>query len=269
MNEKIILITGSTDGIGKQAAFELAESGACVVIHGRDKKRVQFTVDEIKKIASEENVLSVTADLSSLKSVRKMVEDLKTICSKIDVLINNAGVFMNTKKLTEDGYETTFAVNHLSHFLLTNLLLNENMISSKGRIITVSSIAHHNASYDPSNLQGEKSFSGYSAYALSKLANILFAYELSEKLKSTEITSNALHPGVISTKLLKEGFNSTGASLIQGAATLVYLASSEEVEGISGKYFVNNKISESSRISYDKKIMSRFWEISLKLAGLS
>jgi NAD(P)-dependent dehydrogenase (short-subunit alcohol dehydrogenase family) len=156
----------------------------------------------------------------------------------VDVLINNAGVFMKNRVLSEDGFEMTFAVNHLAHFLLTGLLLPQLKKSSAARIITVSSAAHSNAALDFENLNAERRFDAHGAYALSNLANVLFSKELAVRLEGSGITSNALHPGVISTKMLRKAFGMSGAGVKEGAATSVYLASSPAVEGVTGKYFV-------------------------------
>lgn len=262
--EKIILITGSTDGIGKQTAIELSAKGFHVLIHGRNGERVEKTVDEIKSLYSN-NVDGFVSDFSSLNDVKNFAEELKYKFEKIDVLINNAGVYMNKKVLTKDGYETTFQVNHLSHFLLTNLLIDLIKKSNDGRIINVSSIAHQNSQLDWENLNAEKFYEAYYAYALSKLANILFTKELNRKLNGSTVTTYSLHPGVISTKLLMQGFNITGASLQKGAETSIYLATSDNIQKYSGEYFVDKQISQSHSITYDKKVCEKFWDLSFEM----
>ncbi|GAB4130125.1 MAG: SDR family oxidoreductase [Ignavibacteriales bacterium] len=266
---KIILITGSTDGIGKQTACELAKNEDLIIIHGRDKKKCQSTVKWIKGKVDKPKLDFVTADLSSLNEVRKMAAEVISKYDKLDVLINNAGVYKHQKELSQDGNEMTFAINHLAHFLLTNLLLPLLKKSESARIINVSSIAHTRAAMDFSNLNSENYFDGYYTYSLSKLANILFTYELAERLADTKITVNALHPGVISTKLLQSGFNISGSSLKEGAATSVYLATSPEVEGVTGKYFIKSAESPSAPISYSKEYQKKLWEASEKLVGLA
>lgn len=272
MKNKIVLITGATDGIGKQTAHGLVLLGAQVIIHGRNKNRVEETEKQlrIENLACQQEggeliIDGVTFDLSSIKQVKSFAETIKSKYERIDVLINNAGVYMKERVLTEDGFEMTFAVNHLSHFLLTNELLPLIEKSLEGRIVTVSSIAHQNASLDFDNLNTEKKFSGYGAYSLSKLANVLFSKELAERLKGTVITSNTLHPGVISTKLLVAGFNMSGASVMKGAETSVYLASSSDVKNISGEYFVDKKISRYHTVVDDLTSRKRFWDISLEM----
>lgn len=264
MMEKIVLITGSTDGIGKQTAIELSTKGFHVLIHGRKSERVKKVVDEIKSYFSH-NVEGYVSDFTSLNDVKNLAEQIKSKFEKIDVLINNAGVYMNKKVITKDGFETTLQVNHLSHFLITNLLIDLIKKSNDGRIINVSSIAHQNSQLDWDNLNGEKFYDAYYAYALSKLANILFTKELNKKLKSTNVSTYSLHPGVISTKLLMQGFNITGESLQKGAETSVYLASTENIQHYSGEYFVNKQISQSHSITYDKNVCEKLWVVSFEM----
>ncbi|MCX7876972.1 MAG: SDR family oxidoreductase [Melioribacteraceae bacterium] len=262
--KKVVLITGSTDGIGKQTAIELAKMGYAVLIHGRNIERIKNVVSEIKS-KYKTNVDGFVSDFNSLSDVKKFANEIKNRFEKIDVLINNAGVYMNKKVLTKDGFETTFQVNHLSHFLLTNLLIELIKKSDDGRIINVSSIAHQNAQLDWDNLNAEKFYEPYYAYALSKLANILFTKELNDKIKGMNVTTYSLHPGVISTKLLMQGFNITGESLEKGAATSVYLAISENIKKYSGEYFIDKKVSPSLRLTYDKNVYSKFWDVSFEM----
>lgn len=260
-----ILITGSTDGIGRQTVVDLALLGHSVIIHGRTDEKCLTAAENIRELSNNPNVKFVSGDFSSLSQVRQLADKIKIQFNKIDVLINNAGIYKNEKVLTEDGFETTFAVNHLAPYLLTNLLYNH--INDGGRIINVSSLAHFRAVLDWNNLNAEKYFDHYRAYALSKLANIFFTYYLAEKLEN--ITVNALHPGVINTKLLKIGFNITGASLKEGSKTSIFLAVSDEVEGITGKYFSNSQLTSSSDLSYDKEAMNKMWNISAEMVKLN
>lgn len=268
MNSNVVLITGATDGIGKQTALELAKLGYHVIIHGRNKERVQQTLNEIQLSTNNLQLSALVCDLASLKAVRKLAEEIKSKYDRLNVLINNAGVYMKQRVLTEDGFEATFAVNHLAHFLLTNLLLDLIKKSDGGRIINVSSIAHTRANFDFGNLNSEKYFDGYGAYSLSKLANLLFTKELSYRLSGTGVTVNALHPGVIGTKLLKAGFNIEGASVRKGAETLLYLAISDDVKNTSGEYFVDKQIARYSKIADDKNLTKKFWELSETMVGL-
>ncbi len=196
-----------------------------------------------------------------------MAEDINQRYSKIDVLINNAGVFKTERELSEDGFEMTIAINHLSYFLLSNLILDLIKNSEYKRIVNVASQAHGN-DLDFDNMQGEKYYEGYDAYARSKLCNIMFTYTLSRKLEGTGITANVLHPGVISTKLLHEGFGMGGAPIDSGSKTSVYLASSDEVKNVSGKYFVNKIESNSSQISYNIEVQEQLWELSEKMTAV-
>ncbi len=267
MKDKVILITGSTDGIGRQAALELAAMGATVLVHGRHEGRGRYAIEEIRKATGNQKVELVIADFSSMEQVRRLAADVNKRCGALHVLINNAGVFMNERRLTIDGLETTFAVNHLAPFLLTNLLLDLLKKSAPARVITVSSVAHTRGKLDFENLQAEKTFGGYSSYALSKLANVLFTYELGELLAGTGITANCLHPGVVGTKLLRAGFNITGASTADGAETLIYLATSPDVDGVTGKYFSEKREAPSAPITHDGTLRRKMWEVSAKLTG--
>lgn len=261
MKNKTVLITGSTDGIGVQTALELAKKGARILIHGRNPDRAAKVVSQIESAGGQAQ--SLIADLSSMADVKKLAAAANA-AGPIHVLINNAGVFMKEKKLTVDGFETTFAVNHLAVFLLTNELLPS--MPDGSRIITLSSIAHKNGKIDFDNLQSEKSFDGYAAYAMSKLCNVVFSYELARRAASRGILSNAVHPGVIQTKLLKEGFNMDSAgSLEEGAATSIYLASASEVQGVTGKYFVSSRESVSSSASRDEALQRKLWDVSEQL----
>ncbi len=264
---KTILITGSTDGIGKQTALELAQKGNRIIIHGRNVERCIEVRNHIRAISGNKFVDFIAADLSSMEAVRIMAEEIKTNYKRLDVLINNAGVFERKRKITVDGLERTFAVNHLSVFLLTASLMNLLIYSAPARIITVSSMAHA-FEIDFNNLQGEKHYDGHEAYGRSKLCNILFTFELAGRLEHKSVTANCLHPGVISTKLLRAGWGLGGASLESGAQTSVYLAEAEELEDVSGKYFSNKRESKPAAICYNPEVRQKLWEISEKLSGI-
>lgn len=261
LKDKIVLITGSTDGIGKQTAIDLAEMGAFVFVHGRNEDKAQQALEEVKLKSGNKHVEYIVGDLASFDQIRSMSEDIHHRFEKIDVLINNAGVFKNKIELSEDGFEMTFAVNHLSYFLLTGLLLDLIKKSDYARIVNVASMAH-GQELDFDNLNAESYFDGYDAYSRSKLCNIMFTYKLARELSGTHITTNVLHPGVISTKLLHVGFGSGGSALSQGSKTSVYLASSNKVEGVTGKYFSNQRIINSSEISYNISVQDKLWELS-------
>lgn len=265
MKNKIVLITGSTDGIGKQTALDLLGMGATVIVHGRDVSRCEKTVKEIKKVTENHHIDFFVADFSAFRRVRGLAEEIKQKYDRLDVLINNAGVIENRRKLTEDGYEMTFVVNHLAYFLLTGLLLDLLKKSAPSRIVNVSSMTH-SSSIDVTDLQGEKYYSGYSAYSLSKLCNILFTYELARRLQGTGVTVNCLHPGVIDTKLLRTNFSGR-RPVSEGSKTSVYLATAPDLEKVTGKYFVDKKETRSASISYDSEMRNKLWEISEQMTG--
>lgn len=268
MTRSTILVTGATDGIGRQTALNLARTGARVLVHGRNLARVESTVAELKATTGNADLEPVHADFASLAQVRTLAENIRDRADHLDVVVHNAGVYMKSRVLTADGLETTFQVNHLAPFLLTHLLLDRLEAAGAARLVVVSSVAHQGAYVDFQNLQGEKEFDGYGAYALSKLGNLLFAFELAEKLRGTRITVNALHPGVTGTKLLREGFGMDGADVVQGAITSTYLAISPEVAGITGRYFVDCKPTACSSYVADLGLRRRFWEHTALRAGI-
>jgi NAD(P)-dependent dehydrogenase (short-subunit alcohol dehydrogenase family) len=265
MRNRVVMVTGSTDGIGKQTALELASMGATVLLHGRNAEKGQQTLKEICNKTGNKELEFYLADLSSQKQIRELAKAIIQKHDKLHVLINNAGVYEPYRNLTEDGLEMTFAVNSVAPLLLTNLLLDLLKKSAPSRIIMVTSMAHEGATVDWDNLQGEKSYDGYEAYALSKLAVLLLAYELARRLEGTRVTVNCLHPGVIDTKLLRAGWGSGGADVKEGAETHVFLASSPTVENITGKYFDNKQPVSSSPLSYDQTLQKRFWQLGEKL----
>lgn len=199
MNNKIVLITGATDGIGRQTALELAALGATVLVHARNEMRGVVALKGLRELLPEGKFEMVIGDLSIFMEIRTMAEAINHKYPILDVLINNAGVYAETRKVSSNGIELTFQVNYLSHFLLTNLLLENIVKATNGRIINVSSMTHQSAKLDLENLQGEKYYDGYNAYSCSKLENILFTMQLSKRLERTRVRVNALHPGVINT----------------------------------------------------------------------
>jgi NAD(P)-dependent dehydrogenase (short-subunit alcohol dehydrogenase family) len=270
MEDRVALVTGSTDGIGRETALGLARLGGRVLLHGRDPRKGRTVLEELRRKTGNENLELFWADLSSQRQVRSMAAEIKRRHGRLHVLLNNAGVFMKERRLTEDGFEMTFAVNHLAPFLLTHVLLDLLQRSAPSRIITVSSVAHFGATVDWSNLQGERRFDGYEAYALSKLCNILFTYELAGRLEGTKVTANCLHPGVIRTKLLRAGFGDIpGDDPEKGAKTPIYLASSPEVEGLSGLYFEGLRPGRTSPLSRDRRLQKKLWQISERLTETS
>jgi NAD(P)-dependent dehydrogenase (short-subunit alcohol dehydrogenase family) len=278
MTGRVCVITGATRGIGRATAQGLARQGATILLICRREQDGEEVSRELTPHAAEPPEV-VTADLSSQASIRSAAAEIRQRHPRLHVLINNAGVFTRRREVTVDGLEMQFAVNHLAYFLLTNLLLDRLKSGSPARIINVSSAAHGGADLNFHDLHGERGYHGSQAYSQSKLANVLFTYELARRLRGSGVTANCLHPGVIATKLLADYMGvpvaggalarTFGASPAKGAETVVYLASSPEVEGVSGRYFVNRKAVASSRQSYDEVAARRLWEISEQLTGSS
>jgi retinol dehydrogenase 14 len=276
---KTVLITGATSGIGRATALGLAKMGAHLAIIGRDRVRTEDAAREIRASGSGRVDLFI-ADLSSQSEVRKLAEELLQSLARIHVLINNVGGYFDTRHVTVDGLERTFALNHLAPFLLTNLLLEKLNESASARVVTVSSNAQATGRIDFSDLQGERAYSGARAYSQSKLANVLFSYELARRLKGTSITANALHPGVVSTSFGAEDPATVQRIFIpflrpflkspaQGAATSIHLASAPELGQVTGRYFANSHPKKSSGPSYDQATAARLWQLSADLVGLA
>jgi NAD(P)-dependent dehydrogenase (short-subunit alcohol dehydrogenase family) len=278
MGEKVCLITGATSGIGKATAMGLANMGASVVMVGRERGRGEAALAEIKEKSTNASVDLMLADLSSQEEIRRLADEFKEAYPRLDVLINNAGLFRSKRITTADGLEMTFAVNHLAYFLLTTLLLDVLKASASSRIVNVSSGDHSNGTIDFDNLQREKGYKGPKAYSQSKLATVLFTYELARRLEGTGISANCLHPGVVRTNFgsgvsgvfgfMVRAMRPLMKSPEKGAETSIYLASSPEVESLSGRYFVKNAEARSSDVSYDERIARRLWEVSAHLTNL-
>lgn len=232
-----------------------------VILHGKNSERLERVKAEITEIAGGSNVMVLQADFRSLDQVAVMAEMLLEEQRKVDVLINNAGLYSKQRSLTADGFETTFAVNYLAHFHLT-LLLEPLLLASRARIINVSSVDHLSAGFDVGNMQGEQRYSGYDAYAFSKLCNVMFTVEHAERLRGTGVTVNTLDPGVLATKLLHAGWLLSGADPVYGGETLAWLALSGEVESITGCYFENNHPTSCSVLAEDPELRQQLWDIS-------
>jgi NAD(P)-dependent dehydrogenase (short-subunit alcohol dehydrogenase family) len=265
-----ILVTGSTDGIGKATAKALARLGHRVLVHGRDAGRGRAALAEIRKETGPAELDLFIADLSTLKGIRGLAEEAVDRYERLDVLVNNAGVYMPERVLTRDGLETTFAVNLLAPFLLSRILLPSLEAGAPARIVNVASSAHFDAEgMDWRNLQGGKEYDGWGAYARSKLGVVLFTYALARRLDPGRVTVNCLHPGVICTKLLRSAFPVYPCESVEvGARTPVCLATSPRVSGITGRYFDEMKEARSSRISHDRDAQERIWEYLEGVAGL-
>jgi NAD(P)-dependent dehydrogenase (short-subunit alcohol dehydrogenase family) len=276
---KICLITGGTNRIGKSTAQELARMGATVVIVGRNAQKTSQVVEEIRAATRNQSVDSLLADLSSQQEIRRLASEFKSKYSRLDVLINDAGAVFMERQLSVDGIEMTLAVNHLASFLLTNLLLDTIKASAPARIVNVSSNAHTRAEIEFDNLQGERSYSS-GAYGNSKLANILFTIELARRLEGTGVTVNALHPGFVNTgfgknnsgflfKIIRAVVPLIARSPEKGAETSIYLASSPDVQNVTGKYFVDSKVARAVPQASDTAIARKLWYLSVAMTELT
>ena len=270
------LVTGGTGGIGRATALGLAALGARVGITGRDTARTQAAAAAIARESGNPCVDAFAADMSSQAEVRRLAAVVLDAYPRLDVLVNNVGGFWASRHLTADGLERTFAVNHLAGFLLTSLLLDLLKASAPARIVTVSSNSQAAGKLDFTDLQGERRYSGQQAYSQSKLANVMFTYELARRLGGTGVTATVLHPGVVRTAFAAEDPSPLAKVMItvsrpflrtpaQGAATSIYLASASEVEGVTGQYFAHRRPTTSSKASYDTTAAARLWDTSARL----
>jgi NAD(P)-dependent dehydrogenase (short-subunit alcohol dehydrogenase family) len=279
MTGKVCVVTGASRGVGQETALGLARMGATVVAVARDPSRGAGAVTDIKARSGSDAVHLVVADLSSQAAIRELAGRLTEEYERLHVLVNNAGAVNMKRSVTVDGIETTFAVNHLAYFLLTGLLLPLLKASAPSRIVNVSSDAHTGGKIRFDDLQGEQRYNGWAAYSQSKLANVLFTYELARRLQGTGVTANCLHPGVIATGFGKNNAGWLGWGLriaapfmtkpAKGAETSIYLASSPEVEGLTGKYFQRCKEKPSSPASYDEVVAARLWQVSAEMTGIA
>jgi len=278
MNGKICLVTGATNGIGKATAQALAQMGATVVIVGRNPAKCAAVVREIKHISGNDAVEALIADLSIMAQVRQVADQFKAKYKKLHVLVNNAGGAFGKRQVTSEGFEKTFALNYLNYFLLTSLLLDTLKASAPARIVNVSSDAHKGAHLDFDDLQSEKDNFSFRAYGQSKLANVVFSYELARRLSGTGVTVNVLHPGWVRTGFANNldtvpsavfgvFMRFVGLTPAQGAQTSVYLATSPDVENVTGKYWEKSHALASGRAAYDEETWTRLWEVTDRMVA--
>ena len=278
MESKVVLITGGTSGIGRAAATALAAMGAEVVVTGRSRERGESAVEEIRDTSGNGRVSLMLADLAVQAEVRGLAEEFRERYDRLDVLVNNAGIIQSKRTETPDGIELTLAVNHLAPFLLTNLLLDLLKKSAPSRIITVSSEARRGAKIDFEDLQSERRYRPFKVYGMTKLANILFTYELAERLEGTGVVANSLHPGGVNTNfgnnnrsfgtLIFRAFKPFMRTPEQGADTVVYLAVSPEAGKMTGRYLTDRKVVSSFEDPHDEVMQKRLWEVSEELTNL-
>ena len=277
MNGKICLITGAADGIGKVSARVLAEMGAKVIIVGRNPEKSAAVLTELKSSSGNENIDLLMADLAVMQEVRDLAEQVTNSYDRLDVLLNNAGGYFSKHEITSDGLEMTFALNHMSYFLLTNKLMELLKYSAPARVVNVSSDAHYGVDMEFENLNGEQEYKAWKAYQKSKLANVLFTYELLKKVPGN-ITVNCLHPGFVATNfghnnggffgpVLKIAQRISAIDPEEGAKTSIFLCSAPEVKGVSGKYFYKCQPKTSSRESRNMDTGKRLWQISSDIAS--
>jgi NAD(P)-dependent dehydrogenase (short-subunit alcohol dehydrogenase family) len=279
MTGKTVLVTGATNGIGFITALELAKMDAVVLMVARDEKKGRAKLEEIRQAVPNAKLELLLADLSSMASIRQLGMNITAKYSSLDVLVNNAGAFYSDRRVSKDGFEMTFALNHIGYFLLTNLLLETLKRGKNARIVSVSSGAHLAAKINFDDLQLEQKFSGWAAYCTSKLMNVLFTKELARKLTGTGVTANCLHPGFVNTgfaggssdffgKALNFVKNFAAITPEKGAETMIYLSSSAEVANVTGEYFEKKKIAKVNPIALDSSIAKRLWDVSEKLTAV-
>ncbi len=278
MSGKTCLVTGATAGIGRVTALELAHMGATVVVAGRDPAKCALIASDIREESGNPDVEFLVADLSSQEKVRRLANEFREQHQRLDVLVNNAGAIHMSRQKSIDGIEMTFAVNHLSYFLLTNLLLDVLFASAPARVVNVASTVHKKAKIDLFDIHAPRHYLGFRAYSRSKLCNLLFTYELARRLEGTGVTANALHPVLVASNIMTNNgilgrflnmlLGIRGISVEAGSLTTVYAASSPEMDGVSGKYLDKKMIVRSSARSFDEAQAAALWELSASLTGI-
>jgi NAD(P)-dependent dehydrogenase (short-subunit alcohol dehydrogenase family) len=266
--EATVLVTGATDDLGRRVARELAAKGATVLLHGRNPERLGAALEALRKETGSEKLGTYVADLSSLAEVRGLAERIHSGHDRLDALVNNAGVIVQGREESMDGHELTFAVNYLSHFLLTGLLLPLLRESAPARVVNVASAAQRPIDFDDPML--ERGYDAMKAYSQSKLAQVMFTFELAERLRDTGITANALHPAsLMNTKMVRSTFGYAMSTVEEGAEAVVRLAASPELEGVTGRYFDGTREARANRQAYDAEARQKLWELSEELCGTS
>ena len=274
MNGRTCLITGATDGIGKEAAIELAKKGCNLILIGRSKEKGEKVVEQIRKVAeSHVDIDYFTADLMLMKEVSRVADEVSRKYPRIDILLNNVGAYFAFRDVTEEGFERTFALNHLGYFLMTKKLLPLVEKSDYKRIVNVSSSAHYGIDFEFDNMNGEKKYSGFDVYKKSKLANVMFTYELAKRVKDKGITANCLHPGFVSTNfgknnnflwrnVIRMAMMLTAISVKDGAKTSIHLACSDKVKDITGRFFANCEVKKGSSKAKNEEHNQKLWDLS-------
>jgi NAD(P)-dependent dehydrogenase (short-subunit alcohol dehydrogenase family) len=277
MQAKTIVVTGGTSGIGEVAAVELARQGARIAVVARDPARAGMTLSKLRQANPSASHTAHIADLSKISEMRRAAKEIASAAPEIDVLVNNAGALFNTRQVTEDGLEKTFAVNHMAYFVLTNMLRPN--LKPGARIVSTASDAHRGAKLDFDDLQSAKKYSGFAVYGRSKLCNILFNRELARRIEGSGVTANCLHPGFVATRFGDQsgGIVSVAVKIAkpigaispqEGAKTIVYLAASPEVEGKSGGYYYKNTVATPTEEAQNDEDAKHLWDVSAKLAGM-
>lgn len=279
MRTKTVVVTGATDGVGKEAATRIAEAGATLLLVGRNPDKGRAVVERMRRQAGNPAISFLCADLARLDEVRRVGREIRDRCGRLDVLLNNVGAIFMRRRESADGIEMTWALNHLGYFLLTHELLDLVKASAPARIVNVASAAHRGGAIDFDDLEGRRAYSGRRAYAQSKLANILFTYELARRLEGSGVTANALHPGFVRTRfgsgnglpvrlIIAAAMRVSGISVAEGGKTSVYLATSTEVDGASGGYYEACAPARSSAASRDESVARRLWQVSAERVGV-
>jgi retinol dehydrogenase-12 len=279
MEGRTVLISGASSGIGFESALGLARLGAEIVMVGRDEQRTAQAAEQIRSQTGSSSVSYLLADLSSIKDVRRVAQEFKDKYKKLDVLLNNAGAVFLRRMVSIDGYEMTLALNHLNYYLLTSLLLDLLKAGPSGRVVNVASRAHTRGHVNFDDLQSQRGYNGMRAYGASKLMNVLFTYELARRLQGTNVTANCLHPGFVASNFAGNNgwfvrtamkFMAGRIPVQDGAKCSIYLASSPEVQGVSGRYFnFDSKETRSSDESYDEAVAKRLWDVSEELIAIN